>query len=85
LLFSETIDPILIAKHSQLEVIGAMVEEPARQKRKSASRPQRPDLTLSTCGEGPDPRLVELVRLLARRAARQWFEEMKTEPGSKGS
>jgi hypothetical protein len=29
----------------------------------------------------PDPRLVELVRLLARRAARQWYEKMMTERG----
>lgn len=27
----------------------------------------------------PDPRLVELVRLLARRAARQWYEKMMEE------
>ena len=27
----------------------------------------------------PDPRLVELVRLLARRAARQWHEKMLKE------
>ncbi len=30
-------------------------------------------------GDGPDPRLVELVRLLARRAARQWYEKMMEE------
>ncbi len=29
--------------------------------------------------DGPDPRLVELVRLLARRAARQWYEKMMEE------
>lgn len=28
---------------------------------------------------GPDPRLIELVRVLARRAARQWYEEMAGE------
>ena len=27
----------------------------------------------------PDPRLVELVRLLARRAARQWYESILRE------
>ncbi len=34
-----------------------------------------PELTLTHRGEGPDPRLVELVRLLARRAARDIYEE----------
>jgi hypothetical protein len=29
--------------------------------------------------DGPDPRLVELVRLLARRAARQRYEKMMEE------
>lgn len=33
-------------------------------------------LTLaSRCGDGPDPRLVELVRILARRAARRWYAQ----------
>ena len=27
----------------------------------------------------PDPRLVEVVRVLARRAARQWFEKTETQ------
>jgi len=52
---------------------------------KGVSRHREPELSLSSSGDGPDPRLVELVRLLARRAARQWFEEIKAEPGSKGS
>jgi hypothetical protein len=29
--------------------------------------------------DGADPRLVELVRLLARRAARQWYKKMMYE------
>ncbi len=29
--------------------------------------------------DAPDPRLVEVVRVLARRAARQWFEETETQ------
>jgi hypothetical protein len=36
--------------------------------------------TKAVPGRGdPDPRLVELVRLLARRAARQWYERMMEE------
>jgi hypothetical protein len=34
-----------------------------------------PELKLVRRGNGPDPRLVEVVRLLARRAARQVHEE----------
>jgi hypothetical protein len=30
----------------------------------------------SGVGDNPDPRLIELVRLLARRAARRWFKEI---------
>lgn len=46
-----------------------------RQQRKTALRPVEPDLQLRQLGDSADPRLVELVRLLARRAARQVFEE----------
>jgi hypothetical protein len=38
-----------------------------------------PELTLTHRGEGPDPRLVELVRLLARRAARAVYKEQMKE------
>ncbi|WP_256436378.1 MULTISPECIES: hypothetical protein [Agrobacterium] len=36
-------------------------------------------MTLLRRGDGADPRLVELVRLLARRAAREAFEEQTKE------
>ncbi|WP_255447019.1 hypothetical protein [Brucella anthropi] len=39
-------------------------------------------MTLLRRGDGPDPRLVELVRLLARRAAREAFEEQTRERGT---
>jgi hypothetical protein len=54
---------------------GANMESGNRQQRKTALRPDEPDLQLCRRGESADPRLVELVRLLARRAARQAFEE----------
>ncbi|MBV1703169.1 MAG: hypothetical protein KGQ46_15295 [Hyphomicrobiales bacterium] len=38
-----------------------------------------PELTFKSCGNGPDLRMVELARLLARRAARELFEEQKKE------
>jgi hypothetical protein len=33
-------------------------------------------MDLASDGDRPDVRLVELVRLLARRAARQWYKKM---------
>ena len=51
------------------------------QLRKTARRFVKPDLQLRRLDENADLRLVELVRLLARRAARQVFEEqMKGRP-----
>src|SRR5579864_3341016 len=48
----------------------------SRLTRKRGPRHQRQELTLaSRSAPGPDPRLVELVRILARRAARQWLAE----------
>jgi hypothetical protein len=38
------------------------------EERKSTLPPQQTNV--------PDPRLVELVRLLARRAAKRWYEKM---------
>lgn len=30
-------------------------------------------------GDSPDPRLIELVRLLARRAAKEWYNHVAEE------
>lgn len=35
----------------------------------------QPELTLLRAGTGTDPRLVEMVRLLARRAATELYEQ----------
>jgi hypothetical protein len=51
------------------------MENGNREQRKSALRLPEPELTLVRCGDGPDPRLVEMVRLLARRAAREAYEQ----------
>lgn len=34
-----------------------------------------PELTLAAVGDSPDPRMLALVRLLARRAARGLYEQ----------
>lgn len=63
-----------------------MLNRTANQRTKGTPPQHRKlELSLSSSGDGPDPRLIELVRLLARRAARQWFEEIRAGPGSKGS
>jgi hypothetical protein len=46
-----------------------------RQQQKTALPLVEPDLQLRRCGNDVDPRLAELVRLLARRAARQVLEK----------
>jgi hypothetical protein len=58
---------------------GATMDHGKRQQQRSAFRLVVPELTLVRRGDGPDPRLVELARLLARRAAREMFEEQKKE------
>lgn len=43
-----------------------------------------PELTLSTVADGPDPRMLALVRLLARRAARGVYEQqLQDHPASR--
>jgi len=54
---------------------GATMDHKNRPKQTSALRLIEPELTLARRGEGSDPRLIELVRLLARRAAREIYEE----------
>jgi len=54
---------------------GATMDHGNRPKQRSSLRLVEPELTLVRRGDGPDPRLVELARLLARRAAREVFEE----------
>ena len=54
---------------------GATMDHGNRPKQRSALRLIEPELTLAQRGDGPDPRMVELARLLARRAAREVYEE----------
>ena len=42
-------------------------------------RPPEPELRLVLHPSAPDPRLVALVRLMARRAARDWFRSQQQE------
>ena len=38
-----------------------------------------PELALAKAGLNTDPRLVELVRLLARRSAREWYRKLASD------
>lgn len=58
---------------------GATMDHGNHPKQRSALRLIEPELTLAQRGDGPDPRVVELVRLLARRAAREVYEEQMKE------
>ncbi len=44
-----------------------------------AYRPPEPELRLVLRPNTPDPRLVALVRLMARRVARDWFRSQQQE------
>ncbi|MCK1463093.1 hypothetical protein IVB34_33230 [Bradyrhizobium sp. 2] len=56
------------------------------QKRKDIAGCNEPELTLAMQSDNaPDPRLVEFVRLLARHAARRWYEQADKEHGSERS
>lgn len=50
--------------------------------RREIRRLDEPELMLVKRGAGSDPRLVELARLLARRAAREWYEEQSKDRGA---
>lgn len=58
----------------QTDSNGATMDHGNRPKQRSALRFVEPELTLVRRGDGPDPRMVEFVRLLARRAAREVYE-----------
>lgn len=58
------------------------MEHTGRQKGKMDLPLAEPELTLAWCGKDLDPRMVELVRLLARRAAREWYDKQVKEGGA---
>ena len=67
-------------------VNGITMKDVGVQKRKDIARYNEPELTLvPQSGNAPDPRLVEIVRLLARHAAQRWYEQANKEQGSKRS
>jgi len=70
----------------QSALTGVTMKETVAQKHKGPSRPKESELTFAPQnGNGPDPRLVEFVRLLARRAAQERYEQPDQEHRSKSS
>ena len=70
----------------QSTVSGVAMKETVAQKSKDIARFSEPELTLAPPSDNaPDPRLVEFVRLLARRAAREWYEQIAEERRPKRS
>jgi hypothetical protein len=57
----------------------AIMEKIVAQKRRSIRRLTEQELMLVRRGDDPDPRLIELARLLARRAAREWYHHVAEE------
>jgi len=48
-------------------------------KRRYFSQLSEPELMIVRRGDSPDPRLIELARLLARRAAKEWYNHVAEE------
>jgi hypothetical protein len=63
----------------QSAINGAIMKEVVVQKRKDIARLAEQELTLARQGESPDPRPFELVHILARRAAREWYKRIAQE------
>jgi hypothetical protein len=71
---------------ARAEVSGVTMKETIAQESKDIARVNEAELTLGPqSAHAPDPRLVEFVRLLARRAAREWYEQIVEERHPKRS
>ena len=58
-------------------VSGVTMKKTIAQESKDIARVNEAELTLGPqSAHAPDPRLVEFVRLLPRRAAREWYEQI---------
>lgn len=70
----------------QATVSGVAMKETIAQESKDIARSREPELTLAPqSAHAPDPRLIEFVRLLARRAAQEWYEQIAEEHRPKRS
>jgi hypothetical protein len=69
--------PMLIAITTvQSAANHATMQKIVAPKCRNLSQFSEPQLLLVRRGDGPDPRLIELAHLLARRAAREWYNHV---------
>jgi hypothetical protein len=68
-------------KRMSSATIGVMMEKSVRQDGTVTRLEEGGSAPAPRVGGAPDPRLVELARLLARRAARRWYARMMEERG----
>ena len=61
------------------------MQHPAKPKLKLERTPTPPQLSLASKPQGADHPLIELARLLARRAARQRYQDQMQERAKPGS
>lgn len=73
--FALILTPILLQSASNV----ATMDHGKRLKPRRRHQLDQPELTLVRQGEEADPRLVELIRLLARRAAREVYRKQMKE------
>jgi hypothetical protein len=86
LLLSTAMPMVLGIITVQSTVSGVTMKETVAQKSEGIARFSEPELTLAPPSKNaPDPRLVEFVRLLARRAAQEWYEQIAEERRPKRS
>src|SRR5215469_14117816 len=71
--------PILGSTEMLIAAIGVRMHKSAKKKGVVKSLEAGSATPAERVSGAPDSRLVELVRLLARRAARQWYEKMLRE------
>jgi hypothetical protein len=70
----------------QAAISGVAMKEIVAQGSKDIAPPGEPELMLTPQNASmPDPRSIEFVRLLARRAARNWYERTAEEHHPKRS
>ena len=70
----------------QSAVNGIAMKEVGAQKHGGIAQLSEPELTLARQSDNaPDQRLFEFVRLLARHAAREWYEQIDKEHRPKRS
>jgi hypothetical protein len=84
-LLKRTITPMLASEVMPRPAVGAMMRKSTYRPRIVDQRGERDPTLAPQQTDLPDPRLVELARVLARHAAKRWYEKatrIRDAPGS---